>query len=79
MYLCGSFSHKHMKFRRPTISALCSLALAAAGITADAAVKDLPVKEINGRSYHYYTVENKETIYSLCHKFGISKRRACEV
>ena len=61
-----------MKFRRLTISALCSLALAA-GITADAAVKDLPVKEINGRSYHYYTVENKETIYSLCHKFGISK------
>ncbi|MDE5988748.1 MAG: LysM peptidoglycan-binding domain-containing protein [Duncaniella sp.] len=61
-----------MKFRRLTISALTAIAVAT-GLSADAAVKDLPVKVINGHSYHYYTVESKETIYSLCHKFGISK------
>lgn len=61
-----------MKFRRLTISALTAIAVAT-GLSADAAVKDLPVKVINGHHYHYYTVESKETIYSLCHKFGISK------
>lgn len=61
-----------MKFNRLTISTLLAFAMAA-GISADAAVKDLPVKVINGHPYHYYTVESKETIYSLCHKFGITK------
>jgi len=38
-----------------------------------AAVKDLPVKTVNGRLYHYYEVPAKETVYSLCYKLDISK------
>lgn len=39
----------------------------------NAAIKDLPLREVNGRTYHYYEVASKETVYSLCHKLGISK------
>ena len=38
-----------------------------------AAVKDLPVRIVNGHSYHYYEVQPKETVYSLCHRLDISK------
>lgn len=38
-----------------------------------AAVKDLPVKKVNGRMYHYYEVPAKETVYSLCYKLDITK------
>lgn len=38
-----------------------------------AAIEDLPVKVVNGRTYHYYLVQPKETIYSLCQKLGVSK------
>ncbi len=34
---------------------------------------DLPTKEINGKSYFYYEVQPKETIYSLCKQLGITK------
>lgn len=36
-------------------------------------VNDLPTKVINGATYHYYEVQPKETVYSLCRRFGISK------
>ncbi|OYT14555.1 MAG: hypothetical protein B7C24_17725 [Bacteroidetes bacterium 4572_77] len=37
--------------------------------------KPLPVKEtqFRGQDFSYYTVHKKETIYSLCKRFGISK------
>lgn len=34
---------------------------------------DLPKKKINGKEYFYYTVQPKETIYSLPHKLGLSR------
>lgn len=36
-------------------------------------VNDLPTKTIDGETYHYYEVQPKETVYSLCRRFGISK------
>lgn len=40
----------------------------------DAPVNSLPIKTINGRQYHYYTIQPKETIYSISHKLGIDKQ-----
>jgi len=60
-----------MKFRSLSILVAMMLAVSPAG--ADAAVRDLPVKTVNGHNYHYYVVEPKETVYSLCHKLDISK------
>lgn len=42
-------------------------------LTASAAVKDLPVRTVNGKIYHYYEVQPKETVYSLCYRLGITK------
>lgn len=36
-------------------------------------IYDLPVKEIKGRSYYYYEVKPKETEYSLCRRFSITR------
>lgn len=59
---------KSIKLRAITF-ALCSSML----LSAMAGVDDLPVKVVNGRTYHYYQVQPKETIYSLCQKLGITK------
>ncbi|MCH5326206.1 MAG: LysM peptidoglycan-binding domain-containing protein [Duncaniella sp.] len=40
---------------------------------AGASVKDLPVKTVNGQMYHYYKVPDRETVYHLCHKLGVTK------
>lgn len=60
-----------MKLPRLGIFAAVMLGTSLAGV--NAAIKDLPVREVNGRTYHYYEVASKETVYSLCHKLGISK------
>lgn len=53
---------------------LAAAAIAAMAIpTAAAAVKDLPVKTVNGRIYHYYQVPEKETVYSICYKLQVTK------
>ncbi|MDE5918741.1 MAG: LysM peptidoglycan-binding domain-containing protein, partial [Duncaniella sp.] len=44
-----------------------------AAIASHADVKDLPVRKVNGKLYHYYEVPAKETVYSLCYKLGITK------
>lgn len=60
-----------MNFSRFSIAAL--LMGAATTLAINAAVKDLPVKKVNGRLYHYYEVPAKETIYSLCYKLDVTK------
>lgn len=45
-------------------------ALAPAALMAD--VASLPVKTVNGKSYHYYEVQPRETIYSLVRQLGIT-------
>ena len=60
-----------MNFSRFTIAAI--LMGAASVFALHAAVKDLPVKTVNGRLYRYYEVPAKETVYSLCYKLDISK------
>lgn len=60
-----------MKFPRLSILAAVMSGLSLTGV--NASVNDLPVREVNGRTYHYYEVASKETVYSLCHKLGISK------
>ncbi len=60
-----------MKIPRLSILAALMLAMSQAGVSAS--VNDLPVREVNGRNYHYYEVAPKETVYSLCHRLGISK------
>lgn len=47
------------------------LGLVTTGTMADN-IKDLPTKVVGGHTLHYYKVQPKETIYSLCHKFDIS-------
>lgn len=34
---------------------------------------DLPTKTINGNEYYFYTVQPKETIYTVTHKLGVTK------
>lgn len=36
-------------------------------------VTDLPVKTVNGRQYYYYDIKPKDTEYSLCRKYGITR------
>lgn len=38
------------------------------------ALEQLPVKEVDGRYYRIYTVKSKETVYSLCKRFNISRQ-----
>ncbi len=38
-----------------------------------AEIGDLPVKTVNGKRYYYYEVQPKETVYSLCRRFGITR------
>ncbi len=60
-----------MNLKKLTVS-LCALMSVAASVLA--AVEDLPVKVVNGKKYHYYTVQPKESVYSLSHKLGISRQ-----
>lgn len=55
------------------LSAAAVSLLTAAAISISASVKDLPVRTVNGKPYYCYDVTSKETVYSLCHKLGISK------
>lgn len=43
------------------------------------AIGELPVTNVNGRLMHYYKVQSKETIYGLCHRFGITSERLIEL
>lgn len=60
-----------MKLSR--LSALSAAIYTAAALCISASVKDLPVRTVNGKSYYCYDVTSKETIYSLCHKLGVTK------
>lgn len=42
-------------------------------VTVYGAVEDLPVTTVDGKLYHYYDVQPKETIYSITHKLGVSR------
>lgn len=42
-------------------------------LSASADVKSLPIVNLRGQQYHYYTVNPKETVYTLCRELGISK------
>lgn len=48
-------------------------ALAMVSFSVVAGVDELPTKIINGKTYHYYEVKPKETVYSLCKRFDISR------
>lgn len=43
------------------------------GLSAFAAVEDLPITEVNGKKYHYYEVQPRETIYGLSNKLGMTR------
>lgn len=60
-----------MNFKKISATVLAVTTLAMSAI---AAVEDLPVKSVNGKKYHYYTVQPKESLYSLSHKLGISRQ-----
>lgn len=60
------------------ISLKAFLVVLAVGIVANMniladSLSDLPTKTINGRSYYYYEIKPKETEYSLCRRFGITR------
>lgn len=54
---------------------ISTLVWASSAIAMSATIKDLPVRTINGKVYHYYEVPAKETVYSICYKFGITKEQ----
>lgn len=60
-----------MKLSRIVSAAMIAAAMSAVAL--NASVKDLPVRNVNGRNYYYYEVAPKETVYSLCYKLGITK------
>ncbi|MDE6066289.1 MAG: LysM peptidoglycan-binding domain-containing protein [Duncaniella sp.] len=60
-----------MNFSR--FAAITALAGLSSMMSLQAAVKDLPIKNVNGRMYHYYEVPAKETVYSLCYKLNVTK------
>lgn len=55
-------------------SAIIVTALLSAA-TASAFTLDLPIKEINGKKYHYYKVEPKETIYHITRTLGVTRQQ----
>lgn len=57
-----------MRYIKPILAAI-AIVLSTIAIYA----LDLPTKKINGKTYCYYVVQPKETIYSLCKRFEISK------
>lgn len=57
-----------MKFFRT----LLIISASAATLAANADVSELPTTIVGGTPYHYYEVKAKETVYSLCHKLGVS-------
>lgn len=54
------------------------IALMAPVVPAMAGIDDLPVTTVGGRSFHYYDVEPKQTIYSICRDLGITKAQLLE-
>ena len=50
-----------------------AIIILAASVSATADVRDLPVKEINGRRYYYYQVKPKDTFFSLTRALGVSR------
>lgn len=56
-----------------TLIALISVVLASM-----ADITELPVKIVDGKSYYYYDVQPKETIYSICRRLNISKEQLFE-
>ncbi|MDE6164041.1 MAG: LysM peptidoglycan-binding domain-containing protein, partial [Muribaculaceae bacterium] len=52
---------------------LPAIIILAASVSATADVRDLPVKEINGRRYYYYQVKPKDTFFSLTRALGVSR------
>lgn len=55
------------------LSAIAVILFSSVSFILSAGVKDLPVKNIGGKSYYYYDVPAKETVYSLTYKLGITK------
>ncbi len=39
---------------------------------------DLPVKNVNGKAYYYYTVKKGDTLYSLISRLGITRKQLVE-
>ncbi len=62
------------RFLKNSLTALTVCIAAMTAMAQDSPLNSLPVKTVNGKSYHYYVVQPKETIYSLSHKLGIDKQ-----
>ena len=50
----------------------------ASALSAMASLDSLPIKTVNGKKYYYYTVQSKETVYSLCKRFNITAGQLIE-
>ena len=58
------------QFKRSLIGSILFTAVATA---VGAGITTLPVKSVNGKNYHYYTVQPHETLYALSKQFGVSE------
>lgn len=54
------------------------IALISAVLVSMADITELPVKIVDGKSYYYYEVQPKETVYSICRRLNISKEQLFE-
>lgn len=54
------------------------LFLLGATLGALAGIDDLPTTVVDGHTFHYYDVEPKQTVYSICRELGITKAQLFE-
>ncbi len=59
--------------RRGSLIASAVVAALAVSPTVTGSVTDLPVTSVNGKQYHYYDVQNRESIYTLSEKLGVTR------
>ncbi len=59
--------------RRGALIATAVVAALAVSPTVTGSVTDLPVTSVNGKQYHYYDVQTRESIYSVSEKLGVTR------
>lgn len=65
-----------MVLKKIFLGVLSAIALS---VVAQTPIDNLPVRIVDGTAFHYYEVQPKETVYSLCKKLEISQERLMEL
>jgi len=68
-----SFAYLIKIYTEMRLSRLVSVVTAIVAIALGAAALDLPTKTLNGTKYYYYKVKQKETVYGISKKLGLTR------